>query len=76
MMICFLCKKQTEKSKYGSPHMYLHKTGEQRYLAGGSDGEGYIEQGYQCATCKSRFIFSSQKVNLAWELRISDETGD
>ena len=68
MGICFLCNKQTEKSKYGAPHTFLQKTGEQRDFTSGSDGDRYFEQDYQCSTCKSKFTHSSQKINLAWHL--------
>jgi len=68
MSICFLCTKQIEKSKYGSPHTFLEEIGERRNLTWAGDGEGYFEQDYQCSTCKSKFTLSSQKINLAWHL--------
>lgn len=76
MTICCLCNKQTEKSKYGSAHTYLQKTGEQRDFAGTGDGEGYFEQDYRCTTCKAIFTLSTQKINLAWHLRPSDGVTD
>jgi len=71
--VCYLCSKQTEKSKYGSPHVYLQEIGEQRNFIMGSDGEGHYEQDYQCSTCKAKFTFCSLKINLAWTLCPSDE---
>jgi len=68
MNVCYLCNKQTEKSKYGSPHVFLQKTGEQRNFTRVGEGEGYFEQDYQCTTCKSKFTLSSQRINLAWHL--------
>ena len=76
MTICFLCHKQTEKSKYGSPHTFLQKTGEQRKFAGVDNGEGYFEQDYLCLTCQAKFTLSSQNINLAWELWPADGTED
>lgn len=36
-------------------------------------GQGYFEQAYQCSTCKSKIIYSSQKINLAWELLLNSK---
>lgn len=68
MRVCFLCNKQTEKSKYGAPHTFLQKAGEQRNFTRENDGEEYFEQDYQCSTCRSKFTLSSQRINLAWHL--------
>jgi len=76
MTICYLCNKQTEKSKYGSAHTYLQKNGEQRNFAGTGDEEGYFEQDYRCTTCKSKLTLSTEKINLAWHLQPSDGAAD
>ena len=67
MDICYLCNKQLDKSKHGSPHEYLQVLGEHRNCMGNNATE-YEEQDYQCSTCKAKFTFSTVTINSAWTL--------
>lgn len=67
MSLCYLCNKQSDKSKYGAPHDYLEKIGEQRIFSR-YQGSAYEEQDYQCLTCQSKFTHSTNKNDLAWTL--------
>ena len=67
MALCYLCNKQSAKSKYGSPHEYLRELGDARVFSG-HHSVGFKEQDYQCLTCKSKFTFSTNKNDFAWVL--------
>ena len=67
MEICGLCEEQSKKSRNGKPHEFLIKVDEVRQF-GGKKPRGFVEQDYQCLTCKSKFTQSSDRNNLAWTL--------
>jgi hypothetical protein len=67
MAVCFLCDKQSAKSKHGGPHDFLEKQGENRTFSNQLK-KGYEEQDYQCQTCQSTFTFSTNKNDMAWTL--------
>jgi len=67
MNICEQCEGQAKKSRGGKPHEYLEKIDEPRIFKGKNPG-GYVEQDYQCRSCKAKFTQSSDKNDIPWTL--------
>ncbi|PLX99657.1 MAG: hypothetical protein C0623_09170 [Desulfuromonas sp.] len=67
MLICDLCKAQTEKGKRETPHKDLVKVDERRFFKGAAP-RSFEEQDYRCLLCSTKFTWSSNKNDHAWTM--------